>query len=78
MCIAALYSKSWKSYFPSCISGSHRAHASCRVMSIAMAIGQAAGTMAAVSVQGNPPVSELEAAAVQAKLREQGCRITDA
>ncbi|MCI6374720.1 MAG: FAD-dependent oxidoreductase [Clostridiales bacterium] len=61
-----------------CISGSHRAHASYRVMNIAMAIGQAAGTMAAVSVQGNIPVSELEAAAVQSKLREQGCRITDA
>ena len=61
-----------------CISGSHRAHASYRVMNIAMAIGQAAGTMAAVSVQGNIPVSELKAAAVQSKLREQGCRITDA
>lgn len=61
-----------------CISGSHRAHASYRVMNIAMAIGQAAGTMAAVSVLGNIPVSELKADAVQAKLREQGCRITDA
>lgn len=60
-----------------CISGSHRAHASYRVMNIAMAIGQAAGTMAAVSVQGNIPVSELKADAVQAKLREQGCHITD-
>ena len=61
-----------------CISGSHRAHASYRVMNIAMAIGQAAGTMAAVSVQSNTPVSDLKATAVQAKLREQGCRITDA
>ena len=61
-----------------CISGSHRAHASYRVMNIAMAIGQAAGTMAAVSVQGNIPVSELKADTVQAKLLEQGCRIIDA
>lgn len=61
-----------------CISGSHRAHASYRVMNIAMAIGQAAGTMAAVSVQGNIPVSELKADTVQAKLLEQGCRMTDA
>lgn len=61
-----------------CISGSHRAHASYRVMNIAMAIGQAAGTMAAVSVQGSIPVSELKADTVQAKLLEQGCRITDA
>lgn len=60
-----------------CISGSHRAHASYRVMNIAMAIGQAAGTMAAVSVQDNSPVSELKASAVQAKLRAQGCRLTD-
>ena len=61
-----------------CISGSHRAHASYRVMNIAMAIGQAAGTMAAVSVQGSIPVSELKADTVQAKLLEQGCRLTDA
>lgn len=60
-----------------CISGSHRAHASYRVMNIAMAIGQAAGTMAAVSVQDNSPVSGLKASAVQARLRAQGCRLTD-
>jgi len=34
-----------------CISGTHRAHASYRVMGICMAVGQAAGTAAALSVK---------------------------
>ncbi|MFR1358686.1 MAG: FAD-dependent oxidoreductase [Ruthenibacterium lactatiformans] len=60
-----------------CISGSHRAHASYRVMNIAIAIGQAAGTMAAISVQSETPVSMLDAAVVQTSLRAQGCCLTD-
>ena len=55
------------------ISGSHRAHASYRVMNIAMAIGQASGTMAAVSVRNGCRVSELDHRAVQRSLEEQGC-----
>lgn len=61
-----------------CISGSHRAHASYRVMNIAMAVGQAAGVMAAASLRDNVPVSRLNAASVQALLRGQGCVLTDA
>jgi hypothetical protein len=60
-----------------CISGSHRAHASYRVMNIAMPIGQAAGVMAAVSIRDNVPVSKLEYAHVKAALEAQGCQLTD-
>ena len=59
------------------ISGSHRAHASYRVMNIAMAIGQASGTMAAVSVRDGCRISELDYRAVQRSLEEQGCRLRD-
>ena len=60
-----------------CISGSHRAHASYRVMNIAMAIGQAAGTMAAVSIKSNVPVSQLDYRSVQKALEAQGCVLFD-
>lgn len=56
-----------------CISGSHRAHASYRVMNIAMAIGQAAATMAAESIRSGCRVAELDARRVQESLAEQGC-----
>ena len=60
-----------------CISGSHRAHASYRVMNIAMAVGQAAGTMAAVSVRDGVTVSELGYAPVRDALIAQGCVLSD-
>lgn len=60
-----------------CISGSHRAHASYRVMNIAMAIGQAAGTMAAVSLKENSPISKLNYLPVKAALEAQGCVLVD-
>jgi hypothetical protein len=60
-----------------CISGTHRAHASYRVMNIAMAIGQAAGTMAAVSIREGCAVSALEYAPVKAALEAQGCVLVD-
>ncbi|MBO4406066.1 MAG: FAD-dependent oxidoreductase [Clostridia bacterium] len=59
------------------ISGSHRAHASYRVMNIAMAIGQASGTMAAVSIRNGCRISELDYRDVQKSLEEQGCRLRD-
>jgi hypothetical protein len=59
------------------ISGTHRAHASYRVMNIAMAIGQAAGTMAAVSIRAGCAVSALEYAPVKAALEAQGCVLVD-
>lgn len=58
-----------------CISGSHRAHASYRVMNIAMAIGQAAGCMASEAADRNCPVSELEPQAVRERLIRQGCTL---
>ena len=60
-----------------CISGTHRAHASYRVMNIAMAIGQAAGAMAAVSIREGCAVSALEYASVKAVLEAQGCVLFD-
>jgi hypothetical protein len=59
------------------ISGSHRAHASYRVMCIAMAIGQAAAMAAKASVEKDIKVSELDAADVQRLLTAQGCRLRD-
>ena len=60
-----------------CISGTHRAHASYRVMNIAMAIGQAAGAMAAVCIREGRAVSALEYAPVKAALEAQGCVLVD-
>lgn len=56
-----------------CISGTHRAHASYRVMRIAMALGQAAGAMATVSLRQQKPVSKLVARDVQELLTGLGC-----
>lgn len=58
-----------------CISGSHRAHASYRVMNIAMAIGQAAGCMASEAADRRCRVSELEPQAVRQRLVRQGCTL---
>lgn len=60
-----------------CISGTHRAHASYRVMKIAMALGQAAGAMALVSIQKNQPVSRLSHQDVQQVLISAGCKLFD-
>ena len=60
-----------------CISGTHRAHASYRVMNIAMPIGQAAGTMAAVSIREDCSVSAVPYAKVKACLEAQGCVLVD-
>jgi hypothetical protein len=59
------------------ISGSHRAHASYRVMCIAMAIGQAAAMIAKASLDDNVPVSGVKAAAVQGLLEKAGCKLRD-
>ena len=55
-----------------CISGTHRAHASYRVMCIAMAIGQAAGIAAALSVRENVTPRELAPARVRQTLASLG------
>ena len=59
------------------ISGTHRAHASYRVMNIVMAIGQAAGLLAASSVQTDCPVPEVPASYVQEQLTASGCQLFD-
>lgn len=58
-----------------CISGTHRAHASYRVMAVCMATGQAAGTAAALSAQANAAPRDVDVKAVQAALEKSGCEL---
>ena len=60
-----------------CISGTHRAHASYRVMAICLAIGQAAGTAAALSVKHGCSPRALKAGLVQEALQAQGAKLFD-
>jgi FAD dependent oxidoreductase len=55
-----------------CISGTHEAHSSYRVMPIAMATGQAAGVCAALAARASTTPRNLPAARVQQELRRQG------
>jgi len=55
-----------------CLSGSHEAHSSYRVMPIAMATGQAAGVCAALATQGETAPRTVAARDVQAELLRQG------
>lgn len=61
-----------------CISGTHEAHSSYRVMPIAMATGQAAGVCAALAARRDVPPGELPAAPVQVELRRQGANLGEA
>ena len=58
-----------------CISGTHEAHSSYRVMPIVMATGHAAGVCAALSVQRRIPPRELPARQVQDELLRQGASL---
>lgn len=58
-----------------CISGTHRAHASYRVMSICMAMGEAAGTAAALAVKSNMTPRELPVGKLQEALIEKGVEL---
>ncbi|MFI9155292.1 FAD-dependent oxidoreductase [Streptomyces sp. NPDC053367] len=60
-----------------CISGSHVAHSSYRVMPIAMATGQAAGVCAALSTSSGKLPREVPYPLVQQELRRQGARVGD-
>ncbi len=60
-----------------CISGTHRAHASYRVMGICFATGQAAGTAAALSALRGISPRQLPASALQDALERQGAVLFD-
>lgn len=55
-----------------CISGTHRAHASYRVMSICMAMGEAVGTAAALCAQSGCTPRELDVKSLQSALTAKG------
>jgi hypothetical protein len=58
-----------------CISATHEAMAAFRVTPIAMAIGQAAGTIAAVATRTGTPPARVEYGAVRARLLEDGAKL---
>ncbi len=60
-----------------CISGSHEAHSSYRVMPVCMAVGQAAGACAALAALKNTLPRQLVPADVQRELLRQGANLRD-
>ncbi len=58
-----------------CISTTHEAQAAIRVIPIVVAIGQAAGTAAALSAKLNIPPRRLDVSLLQKTLREQGANL---
>lgn len=60
-----------------CISGTHRAHASYRVMSICMAMGEAVGIAAALSVQNGCTPRQLDVTLLQKTMTDKGIVLFD-
>jgi hypothetical protein len=60
-----------------CISGTHEAASSYRVMPISMATGQGAGVAAAIAAQTNSCVREIPVDEIQQELRTQGANLGD-
>jgi len=58
-----------------CISGTHEAHSSYRVMPIVMATGQAAGVCAAIASREGKTPREVSVRAVQRELLRQGASL---
>lgn len=61
-----------------CISGTHEAHSSYRVMPVSMATGQAAGVCAALAVRHNKTPRSVRAESVQDELVRQGANLRGA
>lgn len=59
------------------ISGTHRAHASYRVMSICMAMGEAVGIAAAMCAESGVTPRELDVKALQKRMAEKGIELFD-
>lgn len=60
-----------------CISGTHRAHASYRVMNTAMNLGEAAGVAAALCVKENTDNKSLDYRKAQNALAKRGIDLFD-
>jgi hypothetical protein len=60
-----------------CISASHEAQGSCRVIGTCMAMGQAAGLAAACSAKDGVAPRTLSVPDLQESLRRQGARLDD-
>lgn len=60
-----------------CLSGTHEAHSSYRVMPVSMATGQAAGVCAALAVRQRKVPREVAASEVQRELLRQGANLRD-
>ena len=60
-----------------CISGTHRAHASYRVMAVCLATGQAAGIAAALCAKEGIQPKDLPAGEVQQVLTAYGAQLWD-
>lgn len=58
-----------------CISGTHRAHASYRVMNIAMNVGEAVGVGAALCARAGVAAEELEVSELQSVLTSRGIKL---
>jgi len=58
-----------------CISGTHEAHSSYRIMPVSMATGQAAGISAALAAKAGKPVRSVPYADVRAELLRQGANL---
>src|SRR5258706_8893723 len=58
-----------------CLSGTHEAHSSYRVMPIVMATGQAAGVCAALAARSGTPIRDVPAREVQCELLRQGASL---
>ena len=61
-----------------CISGTHRAHASYRVMTPCMAMGEAVGVAAALAAKRGVAPRDVSAADIRAELSRRGVRLEGA